>query len=535
MRRFDVLVLSLFSIFLFSCSQTESDEVILAKELTGYASLDNTNNIETDKWWKQDLGIYSNLYDTLLAENFEQREVRFFAEAENLKSLACRSEIVFNKFERDINKCRSGADNQFVKEAKKLFYLKKEDEGFGGIKFSQQEYKYLEPSIAATLILASWSAMMQGCIPENQGKKNTSSSPFIKGCEEEYTNYTYANLYNADLYTRVKFLERRGLLVPNNQTQYDFQSNNVLDANTYDVSKLIQYLEIEFMEVYCRSALGIKIEDDDECFDKAENFHKNITKHFSADIKNNNIKYLDKSTVEAFGLQIMTLTFEKCAPYNLFLDEKFHIKKVSKEEHEQIANDAINCVSKTFGAFFVPSLLEAELILKREAAWKKEVERKREAAWKKEVERKRQLRVAEAKLKRERDARALQIQKEKEAERESVGNFFGRLLIAVISESADAYFQDKIAKELNIKTGTYHSQDSRYCYYSSPKGMKKIKKKGGKSTTINLGNVGTLKPFITTSKLPGGWSQKTTIYDSSTSFALKETKNTFYECPRRIE
>ena len=45
--------------------------------------------------------------------------------------------------------------------------------------------------------------------------------------------------------------------------------------------------------------------------------------------------------------------------------------KVSKEEHEQIANDAVNCVSKTFGAFFVPSLLEAELILKREDDWKK--------------------------------------------------------------------------------------------------------------------------------------------------------------------
>ncbi|MDA9113126.1 hypothetical protein N9J70_00575 [Gammaproteobacteria bacterium] len=69
---------------------------------------------EEDRWWEQDLGIYSNLYDTLIAETFEQREARFSGEAENVKSLACRSELVFNDSERNMNKCRANADNQFV-------------------------------------------------------------------------------------------------------------------------------------------------------------------------------------------------------------------------------------------------------------------------------------------------------------------------------------------------------------------------------------------------------------------------------------
>ena len=58
---------------------------------------------EEDKWWEQDLGIYSNLYDILLAETFEQREARFYGAAEDLKSLACRSEVAFNNSDRNMN------------------------------------------------------------------------------------------------------------------------------------------------------------------------------------------------------------------------------------------------------------------------------------------------------------------------------------------------------------------------------------------------------------------------------------------------
>ena len=102
-------------------------------------------------------------------------------------------------------------------------------------------------------------------------------------------------------------------------------------------------------------------------------------------------------------------------------------------------------------------------------------------------------------------------------------------------QSTDPYIQDKINKELNIKTGSYHSQDSSYCYYSSPTGMKKLKKKSGKSKTINYGNVGTNKPVITYEKMPTGWSQNNTIYSFSNGTAMKVQKDSIYGCPSRIE
>lgn len=46
MRRFGVLALSLFSIFLFSCTQTDSTELISVKELAERATLDNSIDSE---------------------------------------------------------------------------------------------------------------------------------------------------------------------------------------------------------------------------------------------------------------------------------------------------------------------------------------------------------------------------------------------------------------------------------------------------------------------------------------------------------
>ena len=312
------------------------------------------------------------------------------------------------------------------------------------------------------------------------------------------------------------------MLIANNNEKDFIQTNELLDASDYEVSKLLRYLDKEYKEVYCRSALGIKIEDDNECFKEAEDSLTSLQKAFGFDIKTNNIKYVDKSLVNALGTQYMTLAIEKCAPFNLFLDESYDAKKLTKEEHEKIANGAVECVGKALDGF-VPALNEAELILKREAEWKKEVERKR------------QLRIAEAKSKKEKEARRLQVQKEKEAERESIGGFFGRLLVAVIAESTDMYVKDKIAKELNIKTGIYHSQDSSYCYYSSPTGMKRLKKKGGKSRTVNYANVGTNKPVFSYKKMPSGWSEKNTIYSFSDSSTMKVQRTAIYDCPQRIE
>ena len=87
-----------------------------------------------------------------------------------------------------MNKCRANADNQFVKQYKKLFYLNKKSEGMDGIKFYQNEYKYIEPSIAGKSysgILGSYAAELHP--RKTKGKKNNSSSPFINGCVDEYT------------------------------------------------------------------------------------------------------------------------------------------------------------------------------------------------------------------------------------------------------------------------------------------------------------------------------------------------------------
>ena len=477
---------------------------------------------EEDRWWEQDLGIYSNLYDILLAETFEQREARFYGAAEDLKSLACRSEVAFNISDRNMNKCRADVEERFVKQYKELLYLNVNEKKSGGLNFLGAELNYLEPSIAAGLIVASWGSMHQECIPENQGKNNISGNVFIDGCTDKYPQLILQNLWNADRYTRVKYLERRGLLIANNKEKDFIQTNELLDANDYEVAKLLRYLDKEFKGVYCRSAFGIKIENDDECFKEAEGFLTEMQKAFAFEKKTNNIKYVDKSIIDALGTQYITLAIEKCAPFNLFLDERFDVKTLSREEHEKIANIAVGCVGNVLDGF-TPALNEAELILKREVEWKKEVERKR------------QLRIAEAKSKKEREARRLQVQKEKDAERESIGGFFGRLLVAVIVESADVYVKDKIAKELNIKTGTYHSQDSSYCYYSSPTGMKRLKKKGGKSKTINYANVGTNKPVFSYKKMPSGWSEKNTIYSFSDSSTMKVQKTAIYGCPSRIE
>ena len=172
---------------------------------------------------------------------------------------------------------------------------------------------------------------------------------------------------------------------------------------------------------------------------------------------------------------------------------------------------------------FYDAAEEANLILKREALWKKEQERKRQEA------------IKQAKLQKEKERLIAEAERQKQSQRESAGSFFGRLLAAAIVESADAYIQDKIAKELNIKTGIYHSQDSTYCYYTSPTGMKRLKKKSGKSKTINYGNVGTNKPVITYKKMPSGWTENNTIYSFSNGTAMNVKKTTIYDCPSRID
>ena len=56
----------------------------------------NTGNWWEEKELEQDLGVYRDIFDNLLAMDDSEREKAFYAAAETTKSLACRSEIYFN-------------------------------------------------------------------------------------------------------------------------------------------------------------------------------------------------------------------------------------------------------------------------------------------------------------------------------------------------------------------------------------------------------------------------------------------------------
>ena len=474
-----------------------------------------------DKWWEQDLGIYASLYDSLLAATPEQRKASFYGEAENVKSLYCRSEIVFNGSNRNMNTCLSKAEQLFTKKLEVLFNLDLKKSKSKGIEVYGLQLNYIEPSVAALLILASMGARNHECIPENQGIKNKTNAIYIKTCEEKYPELIGANLWNADRYTRVKFLERRGLLV-NNAAAKTIEVNELLNSSTYEVNNLIEYLEQEFIGVYCRSAIGIIEVDDIKCAKDAERiFLSDMGELAKQDINNFNLNYLDVKIVQALAIQFSTIAFEKCAPYNLRLDVYLDRMIQSEDEQNKIQESVMNCYTSVMNGY-ESAIKEANKILKREGEWKKEQKRKLE------------LKIANATLEKEKAMMRLAAKRNREAQKESVGGWFGRLLVAVLVESADAYVKDKISKELDIKTGVYHSQDFTHCYYSSPTGIKKLKKKGGTSKTINYANIGTSKAAFKSRKTFPGMSTQTSIYKFSNSSVMKTQKTVIYDCPSRM-
>ena len=478
---------------------------------------------QEENWWETDLGIFTNLYDTILAEDLSQREARFYGEAENVKSLLCRSNKAFIEANRNMSQCLKNAEEKYIKPYEQIFYTNLNQAGADGLRFYGKNLIYIEPSMAATLVMGSLGALMNGCIPENNAKLNKTDSIFDMECANEYQMRTFETLWNADRYTRVKYLERRGLLVEKRKSNAISESNIInASSNSDDFNLIIQYLEKEFIQVYCRSGLGITVEDDNECKKIATNdFLNKIDVWALEDIKTFNYRYVSKDISKAFAIQYAILGIEKCLPYTLTLDKFFDRKIYSKTDGDAKVKESMDCFERSFGNY-ITSIRVAEDILKKEDEWKNQIERQRKQ------------RLAEARLQREREAIKKEQQRQRDAERESIGGFFGRLVAAVIVETAEAYIQEKIAKELNIKTGVYKNQDRDFCYYSTPTGTKKIRKKGGKSKTINYANVGTNKPVFTYSNMPGGWSEKNTIYNFSESHVFKVQKTMHYSCPTKI-
>ena len=496
----------------------------------------------TDNWWEEKqinlgLGVYRDIFDTILALDDSEREKAFYDSAETAKSLACRSEIYFDRSNRDMMQCLLNAEEEWVKKVIPLLESGSgRESGFTGFQWSGYQFNNIQPNMAAILIMGNIARFMERCIPENQNPKifNKTDTMFIEGCVGEYLNANFGIISNADKYTRIKFLQRRGLLIDNEKVEIS-TAEEIVDLSGYEVFNLRNELESELVEVFCRSSIGILYEVDDECKEEAnKRFLNDIEKDAEVDIEYLKLDYLENEFATLIGIQYMIISIEKCTPYSDTLDENlaikdFAIKKID-EDYEAVGKakkwkeyiTSVNkCIDNQFSEFY-PALKKADYILKKEDEWNKEVERQRK------------VRIANAKIQKDKELEILRAQKEREAEKESIGSLFGRILTAVIVESADAYIQEKITKELGIKTGTYHSQDFEHCYYSTTSGIKSVKKKSGKNKTINYGNVGTNKPVISSRNMKGGFSQKNTIYSFNDGSTMKVQKNYHYSCPSRI-
>ena len=471
-----------------------------------------------DKWWDFDLGVQQDLYDMLLEKSEEESKSFFYREATKFQSLYCRSNFNFVKADRNITKCFQDATEKFIAPLEKILNLDLPQNT--GLNISGKKFDFLRPQIAANISMVNFSAVFAQCVPENIGKPSISNQLFIDDCAEKFQADLPRMLVNANRYTRVVFLKKRGLLIDAKKSN-SIESSSILDSSDREIAQLHNYLSNEFNEVYCRSGFGINVVNDSECTSKARGWLVDADKWVSEDIENFDLEYINSDMVKAFLIQFMTIAFEKCVPFTLYLDEFFDVKQLSEEELKSLRLNASSCVEVTLSGY-EKAILEAETILKREAIWKIRQD---------ELDRKK---IVEAKLIQEKEALRAAARRQEQTNKESVGGLFGRIFIASLSAAAEGYVKEKISRELGIKTGVYHSQDMKYCYYSTPNGIKKVKKKGGRSKTVNLGNVGTNKQVVQYQKSMPGISSRETIYSFADSSAVSTTRTKIYKCSSRL-
>jgi hypothetical protein len=471
-----------------------------------------------DKWWDFDLGVDQDLYDMLLEKSEEESRSFFYREATKFQSLYCRSNFNFVKADRNITKCFEDATEKFIAPLEKI--LNVDSPQNTSLEYSGLILDFLSPQVAANISMINFSSVFAQCVPENIGKPSISNQLFIDDCAEKFHVDLSLMLSNANRYSRVVFLKKRGLLIDAKKSN-STDSSSILDLSDTEIAQLHNYLTNEFNEVYCRSGFGITLVNDSECLSAARGSLDFIDEGVSEDIEIFNLEYINADMVKAFAIQYMTIAFEKCVPFTLYLDEFFNAKQLSEEELESIKLNASRCAEETLSGY-VKAILEAEAILFREAIWKIRQD---------ELDRKK---IAEAKSIKEKEALRASARRQELANKESVGGLFGRVLIASLSAAAEGYVKEKISKELGIKTGVYHSQDMKYCYYSTPNGIQKVKKKGGRSKTVNLGNVGTNKQVVQYQKSMPGISSRETIYSFADSSAVSTTRTKIYNCDSRL-
>ena len=469
-----------------------------------------------DKWWvtfEADLGNQAVFFLDLQNKSFKDKEELLNDGEATIKSLYCRSNDLFQKNQSNIYNCQRDAYEVVLKPIWDIFYSEQGSNELHGLKVN-----YLSSPDLALLYAASMTNYLEVCIPENRTPSANLTIPLDDYCD--YSNLVkriVSLIDNADKLTRVKFLEKRGILKSNNMPN-EILDEKILDIKRSELDKFNDLLKKETVEVYCRSALGILKNQKDCEKDGLEMVEADMNRYLSKfeDLDKKSL-HLTEEIFYAFGLQYYMLAIDKCLPWSKVLDENLMVKKTAQKN----VQNSDKCMND-FNSSLRLVLTEAENILKKEAEYAAEINRKKEE----EAQRKRI---------------ANQLEQEKilknqasNYQNESASSFFARLFTAVVIEVAEAYIVEKVSKELNIKTGVYHSEDFEYCYYSTPTGRKAIKKPRGRVKTINYSNAGTNKPIYEYSKAPPGFSVTNSVYNVGSS-SLKFSKQSSSSCKRRID
>lgn len=469
--------------------------------LLGFGSL---SIISEEVWWKTD-PINKPLYDLILSKSAEENKIFFYKIADNFKKTRCGEVSRFLK-----DRC----EEKFLETINFMdIVLNTElnDEEDGVSIAEGVIYEYLRPYHIGVLWLLAAEDTYNNC-----ELKNKKPEFFSKSCQDKFTQTSVVLLGDADKYMRLLFLKDRGLLFESKQI-ISYGNDEIIRSSKSEINQLIFYLKEEFYDVFCRSSGGIIFKLRKNCINKANEILKLLDDDI--DLMKMDYKYLDAKMIEAFSIQNTTLAVERCTPFTLVLDSESFKRRMDTEEYEKERNVAKSCILEyLYGTERI--LDEVENILFKEDEWEKERERLV------------QKRIEEERLERNREL--IKAQYEKERNSESIGSLFGRMMAAAVMGAAEGYVKEKISKELNIKTGVYHSQDFNYCYYQTPTGIKKVKKKSGKIQTVNIGNIGTNKPVVQSSinRVPG-YSSTTTIYNFSNGVS-KHTKERIYKCKSRI-
>ena len=447
-------------------------------------------------WGNKDINV-----EDYLGISEKQAESLFKKLSTEATELFCRSKEAFQLANYDLQKCYDKADKELIYPLREL--LKKTE--FKGVNLDGRNFDYLDGQDSALLNIKIMISFFNECFYENnlKARKTPTNSILIEGCEKKYRDYLEKVHSEADGIAKQVYLRSRGIF-EDNQIKKKLKSKNITQSPGQELKKLLSDLSQEFEEVYCRSGFGIRIKNKKDCVTEAREWLSNLDEWVVGDKKNFKLSFLSLDMIKAFGTQYNSIVLDKCAPHTLTWNES---------NQDRVLEQFNECLGKTMSGYEWV-LKEANLIAKKDYEWEQEIKRQEK------------LRIAKAKNKKRKEIEKKKAEERTRREKENSSELFARIFVAALTGAAEAYIQEKITKELGIKTGTYHSQDLNYCYYSTPTGLKSLKKPKGKRITIGEG-------IPRYQKNAPGVRTKTTTYNFGTS-KLVSRKTYIYKCPSKI-